>query len=85
MSRDAAEAAFLFADIAGLMALTKAHGDEHAVQLVEEFASAAQAELPRVEGEYVKTVGDALTLRLPDPADAVRLGLWITRDAMSGH
>ena len=80
-----AEATFLFADIAGFTALTEAHGDEQAVQLVEEFANAVQAELPRVDGEYVKTVGDALMLRVPDPAEAVRLGLWITRNAMSGH
>jgi class 3 adenylate cyclase len=85
MSRDAAEATFLFADIAGFTALTEAHGDEHAVQLVEEFANAVQAELPRVDGEHVKTVGDALMLRVPDPADAVHLALWITHNAMSGH
>ncbi len=78
VSRDA-EATFLFADIAGFTALTEAHGDEQAVELVEEFAKVVQAELPRVDGEYVKTVGDALMLRVPDPADAVRLGLWITR------
>jgi adenylate cyclase len=80
-----AEATFLFADIAGFTALTEAHGDEQAVQLVEQFASAVQAELPRVGGEYVKAVGDALMLRVPDPGDAVRLALWITRSAMSGH
>ena len=80
-----AQANFLFADIAGFTALTEAHGDEHAVQLVEEFANVVQAELPPVDGEYVKAVGDALMLRVPDPADAVRLGLWITRNAMSGH
>lgn len=84
MSRDA-EAAFLFADIAGFTALTEAHGDEQAVELVEQFATAVQAELPRVDGEYVKTVGDAVMLRVPDPADAVRLGLWITHHAISGH
>ena len=84
MSRSA-EATFLFADIAGFTALTEAHGDEQAVQLVEDFAHVVQAELPRVDGEYVKTVGDALMLRVPDPADAVRLGLWITRDAMRAH
>ena len=84
MSSDA-EATFLFADIAGFTALTEAHGDEQAVQLVEQFADAVQAELPSVDGEYVKAVGDALMLRVPDPADAVRLGLWITRNAMSGH
>jgi adenylate cyclase len=79
------EAAFLFADIAGFTALTEAHGDEHALELVEQFATAVQAELPRVGGEHVKTVGDALMLRVPDPADAVRLGAWITHEAISGH
>ena len=84
MTSDSA-ATFLFADIAGFTALTEAHGDEEAVLLVESFATAVQAELPRIDGEYVKTVGDALMLRVPDPADAVRLGLWITRNAISGH
>jgi class 3 adenylate cyclase len=78
-------ATFLFADIAGFTALTEAHGDEQAVELVEEFAAAVQTQLPRVEGEHVKTVGDALMLRVPDPGEAIRLGLWITRNAMSGH
>jgi adenylate cyclase len=83
MSSD--EATFLFADIAGFTALTEAHGDEQALQLVEDFAAAVQGELPRVQGEYVKTIGDALMLRVPDPGDAIRLGLWITHSAMSGH
>ena len=82
---DDAGATFLFADIAGFTALTEAHGDEQAVQLVEDFATAVQAELPRVGGEHVKTIGDALMLRVPDPADAIRLGLWITRHAIGGH
>jgi adenylate cyclase len=80
-----AEATFLFADIAGFTALTEAHGDEQAVQLVEEFASTVEAELPPVGGVCVKTVGDALMLRVPNPADAIRLGMWITHSAMSGH
>jgi adenylate cyclase len=85
VSRDAAEATFLFADIAGFTALTEAHGGERAVQLAEEFANAVRAELPRVHGEYVKAIGDALMLRVPEPADAVHLALWITHNAMSGH
>ena len=80
-----AAATFLFADIAGFTALTEAHGDEQALELVQDFADAVRAELPRVDGEHVKTVGDALMLRVPDPGDAVRLGLWITRSAMTGH
>jgi adenylate cyclase len=78
-------ATFLFADIAGFTAITEAHGDEEALQLVDDFASAVQTELPRIGGEHVKTVGDALMLRVPDPADAVRLALWVARDAMGGH
>jgi class 3 adenylate cyclase len=74
----------LFADIAGFTALTEAHGDEKALELVEEFAETVRAELPQVGGTCVKTVGDALMLRVPDAGAALRLGLWITRDAMSG-
>lgn len=80
-----APATFLFADIAGFTALTEAHGDEEAVQLVDAFANAVQAELPRFNGEYVKTIGDALMLRVPDTRDAITLGLWITHSAISGH
>src|SRR5215510_3841557 len=79
------DATFLFADIAGFTALTEAHGDEHAVALVEEFAGAVQRELPPIAGEYVKSVGDALMVRVPDPGDAVRLGLRITHGLLRGH
>jgi adenylate cyclase len=78
-------ATFLFADIAGFTALTEAHGDERALELVEDFATAVQAELPHVQGEHIKTIGDALMLRVPDPRDAIRLGLWITGNAIRGH
>ena len=67
MTRDSA-ATFLFADIAGFTALTEAHGDEEAVELVEDFTAAVREELPKIDGEYVKAVGDALMLRVPDPA-----------------
>lgn len=79
------EATFLFADIAGFTALTEVIGDEQAVQLVDDFAAAVRAEVSKVGGEYVKTIGDAVMMRVPDPGDAIRLGLWITRSAMSGH
>jgi adenylate cyclase len=79
------DATFLFADIAGFTALTEAHGDQQAVALVDEFAEAVQRELPPVRGEYVKSVGDALMLRVPDPADAIRLGLTIGHDLLRGH
>src|SRR5436309_15156541 len=78
-------AAFLFADIAGFTALTEAHGDEAAIELVDAFSRAVDAQLPRVSGEHVKTIGDALMLRVPEPEGAIRLGLWIAHDAMRDH
>ena len=76
---------FVFADIAGFTALTEAHGDEEAVKLVEEFSQTVEAELPALGGEHVKTVGDALMLRIPAPDDAVLLGLRIAHDLMTEH
>lgn len=78
-------ATFVFADIAGFTALTEAHGDEEAVALVSEFSAAAQAELAAVDGTHVKTIGDALMLRIPDPANAIRIGLRIATEAMPTH
>ena len=76
---------FVFADIAGFTALTEAHGDEEAAALVKEFCRAVDAELPAVGGSQVKTIGDALMLSVPDPGDAVLLGLRIAHDVMRGH
>jgi adenylate cyclase len=76
---------FVFADIAGFTALTEAHGDEEAVKLVEELSQGVEAELPAIQGEYVKTIGDALMLRIPTPGDAVLLALRIANDLLSAH
>ena len=35
--------------------------------LIERFADSVAAELPAVGGEHVKTIGDALMLRIPEP------------------
>jgi adenylate cyclase len=78
-------ATFVFADIAGFTALTEAHGDEEAVMLVEELSEGVEAELPAIQGEYVKTIGDALMLRIPAPGDAVLLALRIANDLLSAH
>jgi adenylate cyclase len=80
----ASEATFVFADIAGFTALTEAHGDEQAATLVADFCEAIRAKLP-AGGEHVKTIGDAVMLRIPDPGDAVRLGIEATRGLMRGH
>jgi adenylate cyclase len=81
--RESSSATFLFADIAGFTALTEAHGDEQASLLVAEFSGAA--ELPGFGGKRVKTIGDALMVRVPDPGSAVLLGLRIAHDVMHRH
>jgi class 3 adenylate cyclase/YHS domain-containing protein len=78
-----ADATYVFADIAGFTALTEAHGDEEAVALVEAFTDVVRRELPRVDGEHVKTIGDALMLRIPGPGDAILLGIDISQQAWS--
>jgi adenylate cyclase len=78
-------ATFMFADIAGFTALTEAHGDEQAAALVAEFCEAIGRELPATGGTHVKTIGDAVMLTIPEPADAILLGLRITNDLMFKH
>ena len=78
-------ATFLFADIAGFTALTEVHGDEEAARVVAEFCDAVARELDDFGATHVKTIGDALMLRIPDPAQAVKLGLRIALDVMRGH
>jgi len=78
-------ATFAFADIAGFTALTEAHGDEAAFALMADFIKAVKTELPAVRGELVKTIGDALMLRIPDPGDAIVLGLRIANELMLDH
>ena len=83
--RDAITATFMFADIAGFTALTEAHGDEEAAKLVADFADAVKVQLPAFGGTQVKTIGDALMLRIDDPLQAVLLGLRIAHDVLTGH
>jgi class 3 adenylate cyclase/YHS domain-containing protein len=80
-----ATATFVFADIAGFTALTEAHGDEQAAALVKSFCGAIGEALPASGGSHVKTIGDAVMLRIPDPGEAVRLGLRIANDLMLQH
>jgi adenylate cyclase len=76
------DATFVFADIAGFTALTEAHGDEEAVAVVEDFTELVHRELPAVDGEHVKTIGDALMLRIPDPGNAIHLGLEVSQQTL---
>jgi adenylate cyclase len=79
------DAAFLFADLAGFTALTETHGDEAAVTLIADFNEAVAAECRDCGAEQVKSIGDAVMLRVPDPGEAIQLGLRLVGGAMTGH
>jgi adenylate cyclase len=76
---------FLFADLSGFTALTEAHGDEQAVDLVDGFCVAVRRLLAEHQAQEVKSIGDALMLRTADTAAAIRLGLCIVHDVGSRH
>jgi class 3 adenylate cyclase/YHS domain-containing protein len=82
---EAPAATFAFADIAGFTALTEAHGDLEAADLVASFCDSVRAALPPGSGAVVKTIGDAVMLRIPDPAQAIRLGVRIVDGALGDN
>jgi class 3 adenylate cyclase len=80
-----AEQTFLFADLSGFTALTEAHGDERAADLVGGFCGAVRQLLATHQVQEVKTIGDALMLRTGDAVAAIRLGLCIVHDVGAQH
>jgi adenylate cyclase len=65
--------------------LTEVHGDEEAVRLVEGYCESMRAIFPAHAAEEVKAIGDALLVRVPDPCDAVKLGIQVTREVGAQH
>ena len=64
-----------FVDLAGFTALTDVHGDDAAVELVDDFSRLAADAVGASGTELVKTIGDAVMLAAATPAsglDAVR-------------
>jgi adenylate cyclase len=76
---------FVFADIAGYTALTEAHGDADAAELAATFCREISEVAGARGGEVIKTIGDAVMVRHPDPSEAVFLGLAAAHDAIAGH
>jgi adenylate cyclase len=76
---------FLFADLSGFTALTEAHGDEQAADLVGGFCGAVRRLLAEYQAHEVKAIGDALMLRAGDAAAAIRLGLCIVHGVGEHH
>ena len=57
-----AEHTFLFADLAGFSALTEAHGDEDAADLVADFCDCVRDLLGEYDANEIKTIGDEVLL-----------------------
>lgn len=76
---------FLFADLSGFTALTEAHGDDRAADLVGGFCADVRRVLAEYEAHEVKAIGDALMLRTLDSVAAIRLGLSIVHDVGAQH
>jgi adenylate cyclase len=81
---NAHEHTFVFADLAGFTALTEAHGDERAADIAMEFCRELNRLLPE-DAEDLKMLGDACLLRIGDAADAVQLGVQLTRRLAPRH
>jgi adenylate cyclase len=71
---------FVFTDLVGFTALTEARGDDGAAEVALDFYRHVRALLPAHGADEVKTIGDALMLRCPDPHHAIRLGLRVVAD-----
>jgi adenylate cyclase len=73
---------FLFADLSGFTALTEAHGDKQAADLVGGFCAAVRRLLVAHQAQEVKTIGDALMLRTGDAGAAIQHGFPLVRVGM---
>lgn len=64
-------ATVLFVDLSRFTALTDVHGDQAALDVVDQFVSAASAATREFGGRLVKTLGDGALLVFDDPSAAV--------------
>lgn len=75
-SSERVERTFVFIDLAGFTALTEAHGDESAADVVDEFEHVVRSTLPD-DGEFVKSIGDEVMLAFREPGSALDATLAI--------
>ena len=83
--RQPVDQTFLFADLAGFAALTEAHGDERAADLVASFFRDARSLLPAHGAQEVKTLGDAIMIRCESATAAIGLALRLVRQVGARH
>ena len=76
---------FVIADLVGYTALTEAHGDARAADVAEGFCREVTAIGAEHGAEQVKTIGDAVLLRVADAGRAVRLGSRLVHEIGRRH
>jgi adenylate cyclase len=76
---------FLFADLAGYTAMTEAHGDEMAAEAVLDFCRDVSELLPEFEAEQVKSIGDAVMVRVPEAPAAIGLAIRLIGEVGTRH
>jgi adenylate cyclase len=76
---------FLFADLAGFTAMTEAHGDEVAADAVSDFCAGVRGLLPEFEAEQVKSIGDAVMVRVPEASGAIELAVRLIGEVGTRH
>lgn len=64
----------------GFTALTAAHGDDRAAEVALALHAGVRRLLEGLDAELVKSLGDGLMLRSPDPGLAIRLGIRIVAE-----
>jgi adenylate cyclase len=69
---------FMFMDLVGFTALTAEQGDDSAAEVALRLYANVRQLLPAHRGEEIKTIGDAMMIRVEDPRCAVDLGLRIS-------
>ena len=76
---------FVFVDIAGFTALTEAHGDARAADLVDAFCRSVGELLVGRPIDHVKEVGDAVLLRADEAAVAIEVALAAVEGSNGRH
>jgi adenylate cyclase len=76
---------FLFADLAGFTAMTEAMGDESAVEVAADFCDELESLAPQFDAEVIKTIGDAVMVRVDQAGAAIRFGLQIVNVVGERH
>jgi adenylate cyclase len=84
-AEQASEHTFLFADLAGFTAMTEVHGDEVAADAVSDFCRGVSELLPEFDAEQVKSIGDAVMVRVPEASSAIELAVRLMSEVSTRH